>query len=76
MLGFVDVNALVFGMLFGLSLAVIIVAFLIHAAINTPQSEEDHTWTTRIGKWTSISRYEGRRTYLHSAGHDPDLYEW
>lgn len=75
MFGFVDLNALLLGVVFGLALSIMIVAFLIHAAIHTPQAEEDRSRTLRPGKWTAFSGYEGRRAYLHVAGHDPD-FEW
>lgn len=75
MFEFIDVNALVLGLLFGLVLSVTIVIFLVHAAINTPQTEEDRTRTT-LGTWRPLARYESRRTYLHASGHDPEVYEW
>lgn len=76
MFEFIDVNALVMGLVFGLVLSVTIVIFLIHAAINTPQVEEDRSRTTRFGTWRPHARYESRRTFLHASGHDPEIYEW
>lgn len=71
-----DVNALLWGLLFGLVLSVTIVVFLVHAAINAPQTEEDRSRMARFGTWRPIAKYENRRTYLHANGHDPEVYEW
>jgi hypothetical protein len=71
-----DINALLLGLLFGLALSVTIVIFLVHAAINTPQTDEDRSRMSRFGMWKPIARYESRRTYLHASGHDPEVYEW
>lgn len=71
-----DVSALVWGLLFGLVLSITIVIFLVHAAINTPQSDEDRSRMARFGTWRSVAKYESRRTFLHASGHDPEVYEW
>lgn len=71
-----DVNALLLGLLFGLALSVTIVIFLVHAAINTPQAEEDKSRSARFATWRPIAKYESRRTFLHASGHDPEVYEW
>ena len=75
MFAYVDLNALVLGLLFGLVLSTAVVAFLIHAAIHTPQGEDDGMRSTDLGKLSAIARYEGRRAYLHQTGHDIDI-EW
>jgi hypothetical protein len=76
MFEFIDVNALLMGLLFGLVLSVTIVIFLVHAAINAPQPEEDRSRAGRFGTWKPAARYENRRSYLHVGGHDPEVYEW
>ncbi|MBZ0303074.1 MAG: hypothetical protein K8J31_25230 [Anaerolineae bacterium] len=75
MIGFIDVSAILLGLVFGIVLSASIVMFLIHATIHTPQSDEDSSRFARFGAWKPISKYEGRRTYLYVAGHDPD-FEW
>ena len=75
MFGYVDLNAILLGLVFGLVFSASIVAFLIHAAVNVPQTEEDQAHAARIARWSPISKYESRRTYLHVAGHDAD-FEW
>ena len=75
MFGYIDLSAILLGLVFGLVLSGSIVGFLIHAAINAPQSEEDRAGAAYFAHWSPISKYESRRTYLHAAGHDPD-FEW
>lgn len=75
MFGFIDVSAILMGLVFSVVLSASIVLFLIHAAIHTPHSEEEAPRLAQFGAWKPISKYEGRRTYLYVAGHDPDS-EW
>ncbi|MAS37568.1 MAG: hypothetical protein CL610_26465 [Anaerolineaceae bacterium] len=76
MFEFIDFNALLLGAGFALALSGAIVLFLVHAALNAPQVDENTNRMSRFGKWTSLSRYDGRRIHFHAAGHDPELYEW
>ena len=70
---FIDLNTLVVGLAFGLILGSAIVVFLIYAAINTPQLNDDRK---HISHWMPISKYESQRTFLHASGHEPDGLDW
>ena len=69
----IDVNTVVFGILFGLVLAASIIMLLVYAAIQTPQPEDEKS---QITQWTPMAKYESHRTYLHATGHDPDVLDW
>jgi hypothetical protein len=69
----IDVNTIVFGIVFGLILATSIIMLLVYATIQAPQIEDDRS---PVSHWTPMAKYESQRTYLHAIGHDPDVFDW